>query len=64
LQSNENIQAVSRAEAAQVCVSALLDPNALNKSFYVSKKDKKSIKSIDDDISAKFQALPVDHVKR
>lgn len=53
--------AVSRDEVAQVIVSALLDPNALNKSFYVGKKKGKS-RSVDEDFSAKFAALPTDAI--
>jgi len=52
--------AVSRADVAQVCVSALLDPHALNKSFYVTKK--KVASSQDEDMSAKFAALPIDEI--
>jgi hypothetical protein len=58
--TNNDVKAVSRAEVAQVCVSALLDPNALNKSFYVSKRAKKTASVLDESISAKFQALPAD----
>jgi len=36
-QSNDNLAPVSRAEVAAVCVSALLDPNAVNTCFYLSK---------------------------
>ena len=49
---------VSRAEVAQVCVGALLDPNALNKSVYVSKKRSRAID--DEDISKKFAAVSSD----
>jgi len=52
--------AVSRADVAQVCVSALLDPHALNKSFYVTQK--KVASSQDEDMSAKFAALPIDEI--
>ena len=52
--------AVSRADVAQVCVSAILDPHALNKSFYVTKKNVGSEK--DEDMSAKFAALPMDEI--
>ncbi len=38
-QSGTEITSVSRAEVADVCVSALLDPNASNLCFYVSKGD-------------------------
>jgi len=58
LQSTNNILSpVSRAEAAQVCVSALLDPCALNKSVYMGKRKGSAL---DEDISAKFEALPPD----
>eukprot|EP00977_Amphora_coffeiformis_P012681 scaffold3199_cov165-Amphora_coffeaeformis.AAC.4 len=59
--SNNEIMDVSRAEVAQVAVSALMDPKALNKSFYVSKKVGKA-SARDEDISAKFSALPTDVV--
>ena len=36
-QSGNELMPVSRAEVADVCVSALLDPNASNLCFYVSK---------------------------
>ena len=48
---------VSRDEAAQVCVSALLDSNALNKSVYMSKRKRSGM---DENISAKFATLPRD----
>jgi NAD(P)H-binding len=56
---------VSRDEIAQVCVNALLDPNALNKSFYVTKKSMKDQQTVivnDDDkeIASKFASLPAD----
>jgi hypothetical protein len=58
---NEEVTPISRAEIAQVCVSALMDVNALNKSFYVTKK-KGSIQATDEaaDMKAKFRALPAD----
>jgi len=49
---------VSRAEVAQVCVGALLDPKALNKSVYMSKKRSSAID--DEDISKKFAAVSSD----
>ena len=52
---------MSRAEIAQVCVSALMDPYALNKSFYITKK-KGAVSATDEDIRDKFQALPADVV--
>ena len=52
--------AVSRDEVAQVCVSALLDPNALNKSFYMSKQ---SGAAEEDNISSKFADLDVDSAR-
>mmetsp|Transcript_33172 Transcript_33172/g.66922 ORF Transcript_33172/g.66922 Transcript_33172/m.66922 type:complete len:87 (-) Transcript_33172:1485-1745(-) len=36
-QTNEGVASVSRADVAQVCVNALLDPEASNVSFYLSK---------------------------
>ncbi len=57
IKTNEVFSPVSRAEAAQVCVSALLDSHALNKSVYIGKR-KGSAR--DEDISAKFAALPSD----
>ena len=47
---------VSRDEAAQVCVKALLDPHALNQVVYMSKK-KGGRGLLDEDLSAKFAAL-------
>ena len=35
--SKDKLMALSRAEVAAVCVSALLDPNARNTSFYLTK---------------------------
>ena len=55
---NYEMSPVSRAEAAQVCVGALLDPNALNKSVYMSKKRSRTID--DEDISKKFAAVSND----
>lgn len=60
--TEEGVKPVSRAEVAQVCVSALLDPNALNKSFYVSNNDS-SPSTFNETISAKFSALHKDPVK-
>ena len=57
LQSNDQQSPISRDEAAQVCVSALLDPNALNKSVYVCKKKSRSL---EEDMSRKFAAIPSD----
>ncbi len=52
---------VSRAEVAQVCVSALLDPCALNKCVYMTKKSVKGKNVLDEeDISAKFEGIPTD----
>ena len=60
-QSNEEVMPVSRAEAAQVCASALLDPNALNKSLYVSKAKRQSRDlSREEDMSSKFSELQPD----
>ncbi|GKY94897.1 hypothetical protein MPSEU_000454600 [Mayamaea pseudoterrestris] len=57
--NNEDVTAVSRTDVAQVCVSALLDPNALNKSFYMRKKKGSSM---DENIAGKFAALPKDQL--
>jgi hypothetical protein len=63
-QSNHEIVPVSRAEVAQVCASALLDPNALNKSLYVSKAKRKSKDlSREEDMSSKFSELQADPVR-
>jgi uncharacterized protein YbjT (DUF2867 family) len=60
-QSNDEVLPVSRAEVAQVCASALLDPNALNKSLYVSKAKRKSNNlSREEDMSSKFSQLQAD----
>lgn len=59
--SNDVVIPVARDEVAQVCVSALLDPSALNKSFYVSKKGGKSYR-MDENIHSKFDSLPTDSV--
>jgi len=62
--SNEDeVVAVSRAEVAQVCVSALLSPAALNKSFYISKKKGGKSTSKDEDLLYKFSALPADVIR-
>jgi hypothetical protein len=55
---------VSRVEAAQVCVGALLDPSALNKSVYMGKMQKgnKRSSSSDENVSSKFDILPTDAV--
>jgi uncharacterized protein YbjT (DUF2867 family) len=49
---------VSRADVAQICVQALLDPAALNKSFYVTPSNRPTT----DNISRKLSLLPVDEV--
>lgn len=56
--SNHQMSPVSRAEVAQVCIGALLDPNALNKSVYISKKRSTAID--DEDMSKKFAAVTSD----
>ena len=56
--SNQQMSPVSRAEVAQVCVGALLDPNALNKSVCMSKRRSSTIE--DEDISKKFAAVKSD----
>jgi len=58
--TDDDIQSVSRREVAEVCVSALLDPYALNKSFYVTKQKGKNAKKIDESMSEKFQSLHKD----
>ena len=58
MKTNHVLSPVSRADAAQVCVSALLDPEALNKSVYIGKRFGTTAR--DEDISAKFAALPSD----
>jgi hypothetical protein len=56
-----SIVPVSRAEVAQVCVSALLDPCALNKCVYMTKKTVAGKNVLDEeDISAKFEGIPTD----
>jgi hypothetical protein len=57
MKTNLGLSPVSRADAAQVCVSALLDPEALNKSVYIGKR---TGTGLDEDMSAKFAALPSD----
>ena len=60
--TDADIVPVSRAEVAQVCVSALLDPSALNKSVYMTKKKVVGKNVLDEeDISAKFDAIPSDN---
>lgn len=62
-QKERALMAVSRAEVAQVCARALMDPAALNKSFYVSKRKGGIVSSDDDeDMEAKFSALQADAV--
>jgi uncharacterized protein YbjT (DUF2867 family) len=58
-ESNEVLGAVSRSDVAQVCASALVDPNALNKSFYIS-KFLRATRVEDEDMSKKFSQLSVD----
>jgi len=60
---NNPIVPVSRAEVAQVCVSALLDTAALNKIVYMTKKKVVGKNVLDEeDISAKFEGIPSDVV--
>jgi hypothetical protein len=54
--------AVSRAEVAQVCVKVLMDPNALNKSFYMSKTKAKISNPDMDAIKEQLSKLPADAV--
>jgi hypothetical protein len=58
----DEVEPVSRADVAKVCVSALLDPDALNKSFYVSKKKQGSAMNPDEDMHEKFAVLSIDKV--
>ena len=51
--------AISRADIAHICVQALLDPNALNKSFNVHRRDTTSLLS-KESISNKLAAIPTD----
>ena len=61
MQSNEDVTEVSRADVAQVCASAILDPNALNKSFYISKSKKKKMAAVmDENFSVQLSGLPTD----
>jgi uncharacterized protein YbjT (DUF2867 family) len=60
VRSNTNLVPVSRSEVAQVCVSALMDPSALNKSVYMTKKKSVGRAWDEEDISAKFEAIPSD----
>eukprot|EP00536_Pseudo-nitzschia_multiseries_P012593 jgi/Psemu1/244699/estExt_Genewise1.C_4900034 len=61
--ADAEIVPVSRAEVAQVCVSALLDPSALNKIVYMTKKKVVGKNVLDEeDISAKFEGIPSDVV--
>jgi hypothetical protein len=58
-----NMEPISRADVAQVCVQALLDPNALNKSFYVSKAKSVKVGPIGrDGLSSQFAVLLTDLV--
>jgi hypothetical protein len=59
LSTEPSLEAVSRSDVAQVCALALLDPNALNKSFYMA-KSLKAATSDDENISAKFSRIPMD----
>jgi uncharacterized protein YbjT (DUF2867 family) len=54
-----NTEALSRADVARVCVQALLDPEALNKSFYLCRG---SSSDDSEDLSAQFEALPTDTI--
>jgi len=57
-QSNDDLTAVSRAEVAAVCVSALLDPNARNVCFYLTKAKPGARKiGMDEKISNQFVGL-------
>ena len=57
-QSNEDVVPVSRADVAEVVVSALLDPNASNICFYMSKQiGGNKQKKIGESLSNKFAKL-------
>ena len=60
IDKTNEIVPISRADIAQICVQALLDPNALNKSFYAYHADSSSTTTAD--ISTKFATLPNDSV--
>ncbi|GAX18611.1 hypothetical protein FisN_10Hh182 [Fistulifera solaris] len=60
--SNEYVTSMSRAEIAQVCVSAVMEPNALNKCFYVTKKVG-TVQVTDANMKEKFRALPTDKTR-
>ena len=72
--SGDTSSVVTHDQVAQVCVSALLDPNALNKSFYIRQKNQRSNDDTDNKItntaiddsnnalSNQFKALPQDPV--
>jgi len=53
-QTSDNLEAVSRSEVAAVCVSALLDPNARNICFSISKSKRDKAINIDETISNQF----------
>ena len=55
-QSNRNLAPVSRQEVAAVCVDALLQPNARNVCFYVTRA-KSASQNIDEKISVQFDKL-------
>ena len=60
-QSNDDVSAVSRADVAQVCANVALDPNALNKSFYMSKSTGNKKASVaDENLSVQLSGLPAD----
>lgn len=59
---SDSLEPVSRADVAKVCVCALLDPHALNKSFYVSKSGLEKTNSQGEELSSKFASLPMDQV--
>jgi len=57
-QSNKDLTPVSRAEVADVCVSALLNPNARNTCFYMTKaKPGERSLDIDEKTSTQFVTL-------
>lgn len=59
LKEHEKSELISRSEVADVCVSALLDSNALNKSFYLRKSNSREAlrSSFEKDLSEKFSRI-------
>jgi hypothetical protein len=57
--SSSSLETLSRLDVAEVCVAALLDPYALNKSIYLS-RNSGIVTTVDEDISMKFASIPAD----